>query len=135
MTDAPRKNKQGLLLAKRLLLGQFAVTVGFSLWMVFFSGERAAWSALLGGLVSIVPIACFARCLFAHQGASCSREIVRGFYKGEALKLGVSAALFAGVFRFTTVNPTVFFAAYLAAQISVWFAPWIRVPNNRIERD
>ncbi len=114
------KNQQGVL---RLLLGQLGVTVLIAVIARLIGDDRAAVSALVGGIVCILPNAYFAAKLFKHNGARAARQIVNGFYKGEALKLILSVALFALVFKYLNVNPLVFFVTYIAAQMVFWFAP------------
>lgn len=124
------KNRQGMQGAQRLLLIQFGVAMLIAVISLLISGSTAAFSAIVGGLVCVVPNACFVRKLFKHNGARAARQIVNGFYKGEALKLTLSILLFALVFRFLKINPLVFFVAYIAAQMVFWFAPLI-VINKR----
>lgn len=97
---------------------------------LIYMGVGATQSVLLGGMVSVVPNAYFARKLFQHQGARAARQIVNGFYTGEAFKLALTFVLFAMVFKFFKIDPLVFFAAYILAQMVFWFAPLI-FDNNR----
>jgi ATP synthase protein I len=101
-----------------------------------FIGVEAARSVVLGGVVSVVPNAYFAKKLFQHQGARAARQIVNSFYSGEALKLALTFVLFAMVFKLFNIVPLVFFAAYILAQMVFWFAPLIFDYNrNRPESD
>ena len=121
------KNKHGARGARRLLACQLSITVLLAIIAVMLSGTMAAKSALLGGLVSLVPNAYFARKLFRHQGAHAARQIVNSFYKGEANKMFLSIIMFALVFKFFKIIPLVFFAVYIVAQMVFWFAPLIFV--------
>lgn len=118
------KNQQGLQGAKRLLLMQLRVSacVSFVLWVVF--GLGSARSVLLGALVCLVPQAWFARILFRDQRARFSQQILKSAYRGEAMKLLMSATLFAMVFRWVDVVPVMFFAGYFLVHVTFWFAPW-----------
>jgi ATP synthase protein I len=130
------KNKRGYQGAKRLLLCQFLLTASLAVLSLVFMGVVAAQSVLLGGMVSVVPNAYFARKLFQYQGARAARQIVNSFYSGEALKLALTFVLFAIVFKFFKIVPLVFFAAYILAQMVFWFAPLIFDNNwNRPESD
>ena len=130
------KNQQGLHGAQRLLLCQLSVMVLLAIIAIWFSGTTAAISALLGGLVSVVPNAYFARKLFQHQGAHAARQIVNGFYKGEASKILLSIAMFTLVFKWFNIIPLVFFAVYIVVQLVFWFAPLIfDNKQNRPESD
>ena len=125
------KNQQGKQGAKRLLLIQLGVTIIIALAALGVVDLVAATSAIAGGIVCVLPNAYFASKLFKHNGAHAARQIVNGFYKGEALKLMLSVALFALVFKYLKINPLVFFVAYIAAQMVFWFAPLIVVNKNR----
>lgn len=118
------KNQRGLQGAQRLLICQVSLTVLCAGIAMLFS-SMAVVSAILAGLVSMVPTAYFATKLFQHQGAHAARQIVNSFYKGEALKLVLTIALFALVFKFFNIVPLVFFAVYMMVQLVFWFAPLI----------
>jgi ATP synthase protein I len=117
------KNQQGLRGARRLLACQLGLTLLIAAAAALISGATAALSAILGGLVSAIPTAYFARKLFRYQGARAAKQIVNSFYKGEALKIVLSIILFALVFIFSNIIPVVFFATYIVVQIVLWFAP------------
>jgi len=121
------KNRQGIKGAQRLLLIQLGVTLLVAVIAEIIGDSTAALSAIAGGLVCVLPNAYFVSKLFKHSGAHSARQIVNGFYKGEAMKLMLSVALFALVFKFLNVNPLVFFVAYITAQMVFWFAPLIVV--------
>lgn len=124
------KNQQGLLGARRLILCQLGVTIVVALLATLLSSRIAGLSALLGGLVSALPNAYFARTMFQHQGANAAKQIVNGFYKGEALKMVLTIVLFTAVFKFFIIMPLVFFSVYILAQMVFWFAPLMFVSNN-----
>jgi ATP synthase protein I len=121
------QNQKGV---QRLLFVQFCVTVLLACGALCVD-KVAAVSALLGGLVCVIPNVYFARTLFKHQGARSARKIVNGFYAGEAYKLVLTVALFAMVFKTMMVNPLVFFLAYVVTQLVFWFAPLII--NNKLK--
>ena len=129
------KNQQGEQGAKRLLQCQLGLTILLATIALFFLGVMAAISALLGGLVSIVPNAYFARKLFQYQGARAARQIVNGFYKGEAMKLLLTVTLFAVVFKWFNIIPLVFFLVFIMTQMVFWFSPLIFNNQNRPESD
>lgn len=117
--------------AQRLLLIQFGVAMLIAVIAQLVSGITSAFSAIVGGLVCVVPNTLFVIKLFKHNGARAARQIVNGFYKGEALKLTLSILLFALVFKFLKINPLVFFVAYIAAQMVFWFAPLIVITKRK----
>lgn len=130
------KNQQGLHGANQLFAWQLGITLLLASIAMVVSGLTAAESALLGGLVSIVPNAYFARKLFRHQGAHAAKQIVNSFYKGEASKIALSIMMFALVFKFFTIIPLIFFTVYIVVQMVFWFAPLIfTTKQNRPESD
>lgn len=119
------KNKYGLQGVRRFLLIQLCALALLILAAAAYKGSVGALSALLGGLVNIIPSVYFAMKLFQYHGARAARKILKGFYQGEALKICLSAILFALVFIVFNVIPWVFFAAYISLQLLMWFAPLI----------
>lgn len=130
------KDALGISGVKRLLGVQFLVSLLISLIFWLVEGRQQAISAVLGGIVAIVPIALFAKKLFYYQGARAARQIVKSFYWGEALKIGSTIVLFALVFTLVKITPFAFFFTYIVALLCYWFAPLI-FPNkqNRPESD
>lgn len=130
------KEKFGVSGVKRLLQIQLLISVLISLILLAIWGAKEAFSAMLGGLVVIIPSALFARKLFYYQGARAARQIVRGFYIGEALKILTSIALFALIFITCNITPFAFFFTYIVVLMNHWFAPLIFAnKQNRPESD
>lgn len=126
-------NKQGIV---RLWLVQLAITFLLTVIIALFFNTKAAVSALLGGLVCIIPNAYFAYKVFTYQGARSAKLIVNSFYKGEALKIIISGILFTAVFVLCRITALAFFASYILILMTQWFAPWIIVTKlNRPESD
>ena len=126
------KNQQGLRGARRLLICQLSMTMLIATIAMLFWSATAAKSALLGGLVNIVPTTYFATKLFQYQGARAARQIVNSFYKGEAMKIALTVLLFIVVFKFFNIIPLVFLSVYIAIQMVFWFAPLIfSIEHNR----
>lgn len=130
------RERQGISGVKRLLKVQLIASVLISLVLGLIFGQKEALSAMLGGLVAIIPSALFARKLFRHQGAQAARQIVKGFYLGEALKIVSSVILFTLVFLYFKLTPLAFFFTYIVVLMSYWFAPLIFAnKQNRPESD
>ena len=126
-------SKRGII---RLWLVQLCVTLVFAAICAIGYGINAASSALLGGIVYIVPNAYFASKLFRYQGARSAKQIVNSFYKGEALKIIISIFLFTAVFVLFKITPLAFFVSYIMILMTHWFAPLIIVnKQNRPESD
>ncbi|QJD59866.1 hypothetical protein HG264_13605 [Pseudomonas sp. gcc21] len=98
-----------VLVAQAIMAGLVALT----LWV--FQGQVSACSALLGGMIALVPNAYFAYRVYRYSGARSARAIVSELYSGEAGKLILTAALF--VLVLLAVKPLevpALFAGYLA---------------------
>ncbi|MEH6388901.1 MULTISPECIES: F0F1 ATP synthase subunit I [Pseudomonas] len=98
-----------VLVAQAIMAGLVALT----LWI--FQGPVSACSALLGGMIALVPNAYFAYRVYRYSGARSARAIVSELYSGEAGKLILTAALF--VLVLLAVKPLevpALFAGYLA---------------------
>lgn len=130
------KDKPGAVGVKRLLKAQLFTTALISLVFSLVVSKNHGISALLGGLVAIVPSALFAKSMFRYQGARAARQIVKGFYIGEALKILSTAVLFTLVFVLYKVAPLAFFFTYIVVLMTHWFAPLIFAnKQNRPESD
>lgn len=126
-------NRRGII---RLWLAQIAITLIIAAICAILFNANAATSALLGGMVCIIPNAYFASRVFKYQGARAAKQIVNSFYKGEALKIILSIFLFTAVFVLCRITPLAFFASYILVLMTHWFAPWIIVNKlNRPESD
>ena len=111
--------------------------VVLALWALQRAGDHLAihWGAvpaallplvLLGGAVAWLPNVFFAWQTFRHRGASQARNIVKSFYRAEAGKFGLTAALFTLVFvAVPPSNPAFFFGAYVVTQLAHWLGPWL----------
>ena len=109
----------------RLLVWQFSITFLISVVGAIIWGSQVGISALLGGLINLLPNACFASIVFRYQGAKDAKKIVNSLYKGEAIKIVLTLLLFAAVFSTVVVNPLVLFLTFIVSQMVVWFAPLI----------
>ena len=80
-------------------------------------------SSLLGGLVSVLPNAYFARRFFASGHAKDPKKVVHAFYLGQLLKFLMTAGLAVLIFTQLTVAIIPFLAGFGAATLGLWFAP------------
>jgi ATP synthase protein I len=83
-------------MAVRLLKWQLALTMGIAATGLL-DGLWAGVSAGMGGGIALAGSMYFALQAFRHAGATSASHIVRSFYKGEAGKFVLTAALFAVV--------------------------------------
>lgn len=111
-----------------IVFGLLAVqSLIWSLW-----GMVAFYSALLGGLIFIVPNAWFVHRVFRHQGARAAPMMVADVFKGEAVKLSLTAILFAAVFLLiepVSVPALLFTFAVMVVTGAV--VPWLVKPETQ----
>src|ERR1700722_10926915 len=88
-------------------------------WLFYKPPGDAALSALLGGAICWVPSALFAARLKAKSGA----ETVASWVIGEAIKMGATIAMFAGIaYGFKGVLWVPLLVTYLIALKTYWIA-------------
>ena len=93
---------------------QGAVTLALAITSYLFWGRVSAYSLLLGGLISTVPNAYYARAVFRHRGARALTRTVKAIYMGELIKLAMMGAGFALAFKYVRpVDATALFAGFV----------------------
>ena len=119
LTEPGRKFafKQNLLTVLTVL----SVTV-----VIFFIwGFAHAKSALVGGLVAIIPNLVFAYKAFKYAGARSSKKVVESFFSGVKLKMALTAFLFALAFKFLVLLPIPFFALFCLVVAMPLITPFV----------
>lgn len=120
-------------LIKRVLIAQVGITCLFALAMIS-QGMMAAMSALLGGLICVLPNLYMARKLTAKRSADPS-QLMSAFYAAEFGKIFITMALFALVFiTMEWIRPLMLLVGFSLAQIAQWLVPLL-MPNSRNNRE
>ena len=105
----------------RVIVTQLIVTVCIASVLLLHS-VVTAYSALLGGLICLLPNTYLAKKAFQYSGARAARQIAQSFYKGEAVKFILTALLFALVFGFIEpLNVFALFGTFILVQAVNWF--------------
>lgn len=73
------------------------IILGVCAALLLLWGPTSALSALAGGSIALLANGWFAREVFRYSGARRIRQIAAGFYRGEAGKFVLSAALLAAL--------------------------------------
>lgn len=82
-----------------------------------------AYSALLGGLIQIIPQAWFALQAFRYAGARRVQSIVSAMYWGETGKVVLSAVLFTTTFlMISPLNVGALFSSFVIMILVQWFS-------------
>lgn len=91
---------------------------------LLFASREAGLSLLAGAGIAVIGQSYFVWRAFRHAGAISAKQIVQGFYRGEAGKFMLTAALFATVFlAFDAVKPGWLFTGFILEQLVAWIVP------------
>lgn len=111
------------LVIKRLLLTQLAIAILFPLVLLPL-GTVAAMSAAAGAWACLVPSSYFAYRAFRFSGARSALLILQSFYSGQAMKLIMTAVIFALIFIYMKpLNVAALFSGFIVVQSALWFTP------------
>jgi ATP synthase protein I len=126
---ALKSQKSGLKLVRfQCLLAALLAMVS----TVFFS-TKSGYSALAGGITFVLPNFIFVLMAFAYAGARQSKEVVRGFYAGEAIKLFLTVLLFVVFLKYGSLSLTAFYVSFSLLVVSQWLAPFFFYNNDGIK--
>ena len=115
--------QSGLLNAMRLM-GLQAIVVIFIALVWGLSGFSAMFSTRLGGVVCILPNSYCAHRFFASGRKNKGpNKIVYAFYKGELVKLMMTAGLALIIFLAFHIKILPFLSGFIGATIGMWLAP------------
>ena len=106
------------ILMMQLLLTLIAGLVGWSL-----IGVVAGYSAVLGGLICVIPNAFMGMRMMAARQSKDPQKMLNAAYIGEAGKWFLCIGLFALVYIWIKpLHPVALLAAFILAQAGVWAA-------------
>ena len=97
---------------------------GMAAWLA--EGMGGARSALLGGMVAFLPNLYFAFRFGIRDPRKTTRQVIRAFYAGEAVKLFITAGLFVLVFQLPDIRFVPLFVSFGLAVGVAWFALLVR---------
>lgn len=110
----------------RLFLAQGLAILLLALLAGLRHGQEGMLSALLGGLVALLPTLYFVWRGQRVRDGRRPRISVMNLYQAAMGKFGLTVALFVIVFIVVPPsNPIFFFVAYVAAQLMHWLTPWL----------
>jgi ATP synthase protein I len=99
---------------------QLAVTLLAALIPALADGGHAGFSALLGGLINVVASFYMAKRVFAGGLAAGPRDWLARLWLAEAIKLGLTVALFAFAIAVLNAAFLPLILAYMATYIAYW---------------
>ena len=108
------------------------VLVLVSLAFLAFRGQVSGYSALLGGLIFLLPHGYFALKAFRFSGARSAKQIMTSFYQGEAGKLILCAILFTMVFKWIQpLDIAALFLTFAIMLVTNWLTPLLAGSNTQ----
>ena len=119
MTDKGRE------IANRLLVIQTSIAIVSALGF-YLQDFKAAYSALIGGIICVVPNLVFVIYAYRFGGARAAKKIASSFYRGEALKILLTALLFAVTFITMPISIAPLMITYVLCLMVFWIAPLIK---------
>ena len=109
---------------KKVALYQLALLLPASAALLGWDAV-VAYSALLGGLIQIVPQAWFARQAFRYAGARRVQSIVSAMYWGETGKVLLSSVLFTATFLLvSSLHVGALFSSFVTMILVQWFSTY-----------
>jgi ATP synthase protein I len=109
---------------KKLLIVQSVVVLIVSFIAWFYSQSSGFYSTWVGGLIYMIPTGYMALKIVYQSPSPDMKRVWRNIYKGEMIKLLMSAALFAFAWSQLTVDPRWVFSGFLAAYLGIWIIFW-----------
>ena len=93
--EKQQENQRNKHAAYKVLWVIAVIVSAIALVLLLASGPVAAYSASLGGIACLLPNLLFARFAFRYSAADSANLVMRWFYIGEAVKILVTALIFA----------------------------------------
>ena len=105
-----------------LVAGQVAISGVVALLCAALIGAQAGLAAAVGGGIGALASLAQVASGFRRRSAGDAPAIARGFYRGEAIKIGVTVLLFVLALRGRALAPGPLFAGYVATFVAYWVA-------------
>jgi ATP synthase protein I len=105
----------------RVLYAQVLMAAVVASGFLLMGGWESAISPLIGSGIALLPNCYFAYKIYLARHLE-AQGIVKAFYAGETIKLVLTAALFAIVLQFPSVDFLTLLVGYIAVLSVFWFA-------------
>jgi len=116
--------KVGYKQAKRLLMVQLVLVILVSA-IGLLKDFQISIALLSGGIVVLLSNLYFVKKAFTLAGAQHSKQVLRAFYLGEAVKIMMLAGLIAIAFKLLPGFELYVLVGYIIALLTQWLAPVI----------
>jgi len=108
-----------ITVAYKIVIAQIVITLLMAVVGLAWLGTKAAYSAALGGSISVIGTLILVLIMF-NQRAKEAKQMLFAFYLGEATKLAVTVVLFVLAFIFIDLNAGFFMATFIIAVVANW---------------
>jgi ATP synthase protein I len=105
-----------------VVIGQVLVAAGGAVICYATRGQLAAVSALIGGGIGAAATLVQVAVGLRNSAGQTPQAVVRGFYRGSALKLAVTVVLFTLALRGRHLAAAPLFVTYVATFLVYWLA-------------
>ena len=125
LRDNPLTNYDFTLARRQALMlvaGQVAIAVVVALVCATSMSLAAGVAAVVGGGIGAAASLVQVASGFRRGADGDAQAIARGFYRGEALKIGVTVLLFVAALRARHFAPGPLLAGYVATFVAYWVA-------------
>lgn len=108
--------------AYKIVVAQLSVSLAIAGLLLTFAGARSAYSALVGGMVGVIPGFYLAVRVFNLPPDTPAVGVLQAIYFGETVKILLTVALMVIAMLLLDINLLIAFLAYLATVSVYWFA-------------
>lgn len=116
----------------RVLVFQILLTLATLICLYVFVGLVAAYSALIGGVIYLIPNAYQLRHIVASDNSNNLGDALRGIYKSEIWKMALTAILFALAFGLVRpIEPFSLFGVFVLLQLIAVFSTLLNKPVRK----
>lgn len=117
--------KPGLKLAFKQIFISTIVVMLLTISIYIIWGLEPAKSAIVGGLIGIIPNIIFALKAFRYAGARSAKKVVESFFSGVKIKMVLTAVLFSLTFKFLVIEPVPLFCMFFLVMVMPLLQPII----------
>ena len=105
---------------RKILTIQLTLTLTAMVLSFFLLDFRAAYSACVGGGISVITTAYFAYKVFSAKPGTSAQQVARTFYMAEVIKILLTAVLFIIVLLWFNVSFLPLFLTYAVTLLAYW---------------
>ncbi|WP_426359214.1 ATP synthase subunit I [Pseudocolwellia sp. HL-MZ19] len=117
--------KIGLRIAFKQIFITCILVMSFTVGIYIIWDMNSAKSALIGGLIGIIPNIIFALKAFRYAGARSAKKVVESFFSGVKIKMVLTAILFSLTFKFIVIQPLPLFGMFCLVMVMPLLQPII----------